>query len=260
MSSTDLPERRVRPSERVLPAQVFCPFCGGGNPIEGKFCVWCAKPLPHPSTYLPPVEVQSDAQHYSPRIRSVPAPTPTRKRSNYTPLIVLGTILVCVLVLALGAYYRKVPVISQGSTTTSEDVDLSSLLSGLNDNPPVYIKQISALKEGSKAFAIYFILADANGVMTTANGSVRLRITQGSIRGSEVELYDRNFSVKKSEFVKTKIGLGSFERDAILCSFGRIPYSAFSRNPTEFSGKVYVTFTTTAGRVLEGDDTVIFDR
>lgn len=124
---------------------------------------------------------------------------------------------------------------------------------------PVYIKDVVAYQEGSDGIVVYFVLADRNGEETTASGTVHLKITQDT-RSYIYTLYEKTFSVDKSDFHNTTVGSGAFERKRILCSFGRIPYSSFNTYPSgDFpSGDVIVEFTTENGQVLTGSDTILY--
>jgi len=144
---------------------------------------------------------------------------------------------------------------------------LTVLLDGLsNGNPPSYVKDVVAYSEGSDAFMVYFILADSSGNMTTSDGNVELTISEtvysysrysGSSESERV-LYFATLDIKSTDFQRGKVGIGAFERDAVLYLLGRIPYSWFSRWPSESSGKVHILFQTPSGEVLEGEDFVIF--
>ena len=137
----------------------------------------------------------------------------------------------------------------------------------LNDNPPEYVKDVVAYKEGSEGLMIYFILADASGAMTTSDGKVTLTIYETDIEWSfwrsefietEVKLYSASFNVKKQDFRKTKVGIGAFEHEVILCPVGRIEYSSFTKRPSKMTGKVKLEFQRPDGRVLKGEGTIIF--
>ena len=137
----------------------------------------------------------------------------------------------------------------------------------LNQKPADYVKDVTAYKEGSDGVMIYFILADASGAMTTSDGTVTLTITQTrwavdphSYQPTEADvfLYTTNFKVRKSDFQRTKVGIGAFKRDAILYPVGRITYSTFDKYPSELTGKVKLWFQTADGRPLRGEGTVIF--
>jgi len=138
--------------------------------------------------------------------------------------------------------------------------------SSLNENAASYIKDTVAYKEGDSALVVYFILADASGVMTTSSGKVYLTISESHSEWSgsdfvetNVELYSVSFNVVKTDFQKTKVGTAAFEHVVILCSFGRITYSSFTRKPSEMTGKVKIEFHPDgAGSVLTGSSTVIF--
>jgi len=142
---------------------------------------------------------------------------------------------------------------------------LALIACGLNDNPPEYVKELVAYEEGD-GLIIYFILADASGAMTRARGRASLTITQttwewdrslGYLREQEQVLYNVTVRVDKSDFRKATVGLGLFQREVILYSFGRIPYSRFWRRPEEGIGKVRLAFHCSSG-VLEAQETVFF--
>ena len=126
---------------------------------------------------------------------------------------------------------------------------------GLNQNPPSYIKQVSAYKEGSDGLVVYFILADSSGAMTTSEGTVIIEISEERSNGNSVILYKKTVPVLLSGFSKTKIGQGSFQRDAILFSFGRITYSSLISKPQAFSGKVKIDFTS-GGKTMQGEESI----
>jgi hypothetical protein len=101
----------------------------------------------------------------------------------------------------------------------------------LNQTPPEYIKKLAAYSEGD-GVVVYFIFADSQGVMTTSDGDCLLQIKGTSSRRYNVEeLYSQDAPIRKEEFEKTKIGTGTFQHDAIVYSFGRIPYSRFTEEP-----------------------------
>lgn len=147
-----------------------------------------------------------------------------------------------------------------GTPTNSAAVptQMGAISSSLNDSPPTYVKDVVVLKEGYKVFAGYFILADKNGQPTIADGRLLFEVyTEGNelapLLSVEAQIY-------KSDFSKTTIGLGSFARETVLWDMGRVAYSNFKRQPTTFSGIVKVTFTTSSGEKLIGQDTILFDK
>ena len=121
-----------------------------------------------------------------------------------------------------------------------------------NTNPVDYMKDVVAYEEGDGVI-VYFILADAGGAMTTSDGKAELSIKTDN----GIELYSEIMQVSKDSFRETTRGLGAFENDVLLCSFGRIKLEEFSRTP-DGSVTVVVTFRTNAGKVFEGDDSVYF--
>ncbi len=112
--------------------------------------------------------------------------------------------------------------------------------SSQNNNPPAYIKDVVCYEEGMDTWVIYFILADANGEMTSANGIAALSIKSGE--DSEDLLYSESADVTEDSFYKTTAGSGAWERDVTIYAFGGIPSSEFWREPTSHSGEVLIEF------------------
>lgn len=137
----------------------------------------------------------------------------------------------------------------------------------LNQNPPDYIKKVVTYKEETDGLMIYFILADASGEETTADGTVTLFISEtrkekdywsDESTEKEVDLYSIEFDINKTDFHKAKIGQGAFEHTAIIYSMGRIKYSLFTEQPSEMYGKVRIAFQTPDRQMLRGEDTISF--
>ena len=130
----------------------------------------------------------------------------------------------------------------------------------LNDNPPEYVKEVVAYKEGSEGLIIYLILADGSGAMTTSDGKVTLAVyeTPFICFGEAPKLYSTSLNIEKTDFYKTEVGTGSFKHKVIVYSFGRIAYSSFRKKPYEAYGKVKLKFHCTDGRVLKGEDAIYF--
>lgn len=133
---------------------------------------------------------------------------------------------------------------------------------------PAYVKDVAAYTEGSDGLVVYFVLADAAGQEIAAEGKVNLTIFNtdsewNAARSEFVDTEERLLSVQlsltASDFFKTEVGTGAFERTRLICSFGRIPYSRFSRLPQGHTGKVVVEFTPSgASKSMKGEDTVIW--
>jgi len=153
------------------------------------------------------------------------------------------------------ALNQKGPPLSN-ALATSTPLGTLSQISGLNDSPPAYVKNVVATKEGYQAFIAYFTLADANGSFTTADGKAKFEV----FGDKNERLMSVEVPVHKTDFVKTTVGMGAFAHEVVLCNFGRIPYSAFSRMPDSFSGKIKVTFTIPTGESFVGQDTILFDK
>ena len=120
---------------------------------------------------------------------------------------------------------------------------------GLNSNPPDYVKEFVAYKEGD-GLVIYFVLADASGAPTTADGKVAMSIVEETYTpGKQVKtLFNTSFTLTRSQFVETTVGRGSFARTVVLCPLGRLRYSTFDAQPSDPGhGLIYMVFTTGAG-------------
>ena len=128
----------------------------------------------------------------------------------------------------------------------------------LNQATPSHIRSTVAHREGTDGLIVYFVLVDSSGRETTANGTVTLRIVEENFRGTERVLLTRTREVSASDFRRATVGSGAFERQVILYSFGRIRHSSFTSRPQESSARVNIEFTTTAGRRMEGRDTIFW--
>jgi hypothetical protein len=166
---------------------------------------------------------------------------------------------------------------------------------GLNNNPPSYIKDFIVYKEGyDDSYVVYFILADASGKMTTANGNVSMEIAEEApwyinpwdkVSDKKRKLYekmkqehkqlqeqlypgriqlcsDNEWCIKRidtyvnaTDFQNAEVGQGAFEHKVVLYSLGRI--TLYSK-PSNFSGKVYLSFKTTDRKELKGETDIIF--
>jgi len=116
---------------------------------------------------------------------------------------------------------------------------------GLNKNPPSYVKDVVAYKEGAGGdrIVIYFILADSGGKMTTANGAVKLRIMVNMPISGDIEFFSETYNVKTSDFYKTSRGRGSLKEDIIIYSFGAMPFPANDMKSLVPTSNILVDFT-----------------
>lgn len=149
--------------------------------------------------------------------------------------------------------------------TTLAGCDQMSALAPKNTKPPEYIKELVAYKEGSDGFMVYLILADSSGSMTAADGTLELsihqvghRVERSGVRDITTELYSTTIFVSPDHFQRTKVGRGSFERDALIYPVGRITYAQFSAWPAERTGTVSAVFKTASGRTLRSEETIFF--
>ena len=137
----------------------------------------------------------------------------------------------------------------------------------LNSTTPSYVKQVAAYKEGSEGVAIYIVLADASGAMTTAKGVLTASISEtkhdyslnAGLSQRDIPLFElTKIGVDRSSFRRAKVGMGAFEHELILLPLGRIPYQRFWHRPSELSGKVKVDFVIEGGDTIHVEDTIIF--
>lgn len=144
---------------------------------------------------------------------------------------------------------------------------LFSSCSHVSTNQPEYVKSVVAYPAGADGVIIYFSLADASGRYTASNGRVTVTIKDVNYQWSDrrkdfmdigIELWSKSFDVKHSDFVNTTIGVGNLERKAVIYSVGRIPYSAFKRNPYEKYGKIEILFRKPNGQYLKGEARTVF--
>ncbi len=131
-----------------------------------------------------------------------------------------------------------------------------------NTNPPEYIKDVVAYKEGD-GIVVYFLLSDANGQMTSAEGTYDLVITQkvshysyGSFSEENIELLSSRREAHIADFQSAEVGMGAFAHKALLYPIGRIRYSDFKRSPEEHgTGKVEIRFRQDGKDVMTGSTT-----
>jgi hypothetical protein len=132
----------------------------------------------------------------------------------------------------------------------------------LNSDPPEYIKQFSAYKEGD-GLMMYFVLADASGNMTTHDGQglVEIRASHYDSR-DELRLLDIKFEVKKEKFRRADVGMGAFKHEVILFPIGRVSFQSFNYTVDDlkegnWKGKVRLEISS-EGRVFKADETFYF--
>lgn len=132
-----------------------------------------------------------------------------------------------------------------------------------NVNEPEYIKELVCYKEGPDGLVIYFILSDAYGAMTTADGDATLSIIyEGNELGlGKAELYSNSFHVAKKDFHTAKLGVGAFEHKALIYTMGRIQYDSFKygmSGSTGKLGKIILTFQRSDGKIIKNEKDVFF--
>jgi len=141
-------------------------------------------------------------------------------------------------------------------------------------NPPAYVKQFTVYKEGD-GLVIYFVLADQAGQMTRSDGVVTLEIRhvptdydeieriqnayarkhfntiaryltgagkREAIKEAEKVLLKQELNIKRDNYIRTKIGQGTFQRDALICPLGKIPYRSLGTDIKGQKGKAKLFF------------------
>ena len=205
-----------------------------------------------------------------------------RKKQGMTLLgkIIIGFflfILLCIFVSEIGKQPGQRPSSQQKPATDQ-----------YNANPPDYLKKLTVYKEGD-GLIIYFILADRDGQMTTCDGEASIEIRHVPTDWDEIEnaldkyaesiglhpkylseygrrqalekaekiLLSRKYPIKKENFIKTKIGQAPFQQDAILYSFGRIPYDSIGYDLKNQKGKAKLILLG-PGKLFEAEETFYF--
>jgi hypothetical protein len=132
----------------------------------------------------------------------------------------------------------------------------------INDNPPAYIKEVVAYKEGSDGLVIYIVLADAAGVPTSAEGYVTVcifdKVSSPSPSRRDCNLFERVSPVEHKDFQNTTIGHGNFQHKKVIFSLGRLTYREFRTRPVSGIGTVAITFRPSIGLAMEGETTLVF--
>lgn len=73
--------------------------------------------------------------------------------------------------------------------------------------------------------------------------------------GFSKTIYMNFFDVKSKDFKKTKVGIGAFEREALVYLVGRLPFSEFAPYfNADDTGSVKIEFETKDGKVLTGEE------
>jgi hypothetical protein len=129
---------------------------------------------------------------------------------------------------------------------------VSAITMGLKTSPPAYIKNVVVYKEGD-GLVIYLTMADARGALTRAEGMLTVSIQQ-----DRLPIWTHTYSVRRSDFRATTVGLGAFERPTLLYSLGRISERALSRAERGRSLTIEVLFITMNMVELKGTQTYWF--
>jgi hypothetical protein len=132
----------------------------------------------------------------------------------------------------------------------------------INDNPPAYMKEVVAYKEGSDGLVVYMVLADASGAPTAAAGYATVCIFDKASSSSpsrrDCNLFERVYPVERTDFRNTTIEQGNFQHKKIIFSLSRLTYREFRAPPVRGIGTVAVTFRPSIGTVMEGETTLVF--
>lgn len=133
----------------------------------------------------------------------------------------------------------------------------------LNDRPPTSILEVDGFGKGDATMTATFVLGDAGGRMTTADGTVRVTIFElqrawapaaGVWTERSVPLFTTLHNVHRSDFAEVRDPADDGRPRTILYSLGVLHYTDFDHRPTTTQGLVQVAFHTTDGRVLKGED------
>ena len=148
----------------------------------------------------------------------------------------IGIIVLCILAL-IGA----LALIPGGQAAISQII--AAFTMRLNSNPPAYIKDVVAYKEGD-GLVIYLTLADASGALTSADGTLIVTIHE---KGDP--LWSAAPTIARSQLETARVGMGAFEHTTLLLSVGRIAEREFTRRRRADRVTVDVTFITNSMRL-----------
>lgn len=77
--------------------------------------------------------------------------------------------------------------------------------------------------------------------------------------GFSTTIYINFFDVKSKDFKKTKVGVGAFEREALVYLVGRLPFSELAPYyNSDDTGILEIKFETKDGKVLQGEESFYF--
>ncbi len=118
--------------------------------------------------------------------------------------------------------------------------------------PPTGIKTLYASKQGN-VLAAYFILQNEKGSTSTADGTATISIIEKTGYGiyeTQTTSCTKTFTVKKQDYSRTTLGLGSFEHEDIIYNFGSLSLSGC---PLDSSKTPYLKlkFVTSDGKIFE---------
>jgi hypothetical protein len=131
-----------------------------------------------------------------------------------------------------------------GQKVISQAIDTVTLHS--NANAPAYVKDVVGYKEGD-SFQIYFTLADANGNLTSAAGTVIV-----TLRTDRQIIWTTIKDVTTAAFQATKVGTGAFEHITLLCNMGMVHAAQFNSQPPSGPVTLEITFITETREFLKG--------
>ncbi len=133
----------------------------------------------------------------------------------------------------------------------------------LNERPPTSILSVNGFGKGEGTMAVTFVLGDARGAMTTADGTARVTVFElkkvwaplaGAWGERRVPLYTTVLHVRRRDFAEVRDPADDGRPETILYSLGILRYDQFDHPPTEARGLVEVAFHTADGTVLKGSD------
>ena len=133
----------------------------------------------------------------------------------------------------------------------------------LNSRPPASILSVSGFGKGKGTMAVTFVLGDASGAMTTADGTARVTVFElekvwaplaGVWTDRKVPVFTTVVEVHRRDFAEVRDPVDTGRPETILYSLGLLHYDQFDRRPTEPRGLVEVAFHTADGRILKGSD------
>lgn len=136
--------------------------------------------------------------------------------------------------------------------------DAKSVAAGKSIDDPALVKRRA--KSVEQEMAMFRLRTDLANKIINKHKETRKQIPKEYFPvGYSTTIYMNFFDVKSKNFKKTKVGIGAFEREALVYLVGRLPFSEFAPYfNSDDTGSVKIEFETKDGKVLTGEEPFYF--